>query len=401
MSPRKNIWQMQHQTVCKVVGMALDFRELRKIAVKFGIVRRDPLMDEQFALHSSVVHLCGTDNRVSRHVQKLIERRFAAYSKRLSEVDAPDIVSTLTQTLQASPVPLWAVLWELATRRADDSAKLETALFGFIHMLEHRLLREFWESEVQRSGDIDEQVDHAELIASLQRQLLELKRENKTLEASNSRLEARLAQAEAARAQPGIHPITTNRSLTPVNPSNDRRMERLRSLLAEAQIRSRVLESEVAQLRAELRDTSRTLLANANERPIPDSAPEHCPCPGRALLSGQTIAMVGGIGSLECHYRELVEAMGGCFFRHDGECAGGEKSIEDCIRKADLVVCPIEVNSHHAARAVKRVCKAHDIPCCFPRSAGLTGLKTAIESFHSRIEPPAAVAQSAHLQQAH
>jgi hypothetical protein len=366
--------------------MALDFRELRKIAAKFGIVRRDPLMDEQFALHSSVVHLCGTDNRVSRHVHKHIEKRFAPYSKRLSEVDAPDIVSTLTQTLEALPVPLWAVLWELATRRADDGAKLETALFGFIHMLEHRLLREFWESESLKSSEADRQTGQAEQVASLQRQLLDLKRENKTLETRNASLQAKLTQAEAARTRPTIHPIATGRSLIPANAIDDRRLERLRSLLAETRIKSRVLENEVAQLRAELRDASRALLADRNEQSAPGSAEQLCPCPGRALLSGQTIAMVGGIGSLECHYRELVESMGGCFCRHDGECAGGEKSIEDCIRKADLVVCPIEVNSHHAARAVKRVCKTHGIPCCFPRSAGLTGLKTAIEGYHARAD---------------
>ncbi|MEW6113268.1 MAG: DUF2325 domain-containing protein [Thermodesulfobacteriota bacterium] len=393
----KNIWQIQHQTVCKVVGMALDFRELRKIAAKFGIVRRDPLMDEQFALHSSVVHLCGTDNRVSRHVQKLIEKRFAPYFKRLSEVDAPDIVSTLTQTLQASPVPLWAVLWELATRRADDGARLETALFGFIHMLEHRLLREFWEPETRKSGDADEEVRHAGQVATLQRQVLELKREIKSLETQNSSLEARLAQSEAPRTQSRMLPISWERTLTAANPDTDRRMERLRSLLTEARVRNRALEAESVRLREELREVSRALSAQMTQQSISDNSSAHCPCPVRTFLSGQTIAMVGGIGSLECHYRELVEAMGGCFCRHDGECAGGEKSIEDCIRKADLVVCPIEVNSHHAARAVKRVCKAHGIPCCFPRSAGLTGLKTAIESYHARIEQPTAGAEAAHL----
>jgi hypothetical protein len=106
-------------------------------------------------------------------------------------------------------------------------------------------------------------------------------------------------------------------------------------------------------------------------------------CPLREFLREKHVAMVGGIDSLECHYRDLVEAMGGTFRRHDGDCRGGECLIEDCVRKADLVVCPIEVNSHNAAKSVKKLCRSYGVACCFPRTAGLSAFRSAIEEHFS------------------
>ena len=88
--------------------------------------------------------------------------------------------------------------------------------------------------------------------------------------------------------------------------------------------------------------------------------------------------MVGGIDSLEVHYRNLVEQSGGEFCRHDGTCCRGERKLEECIRNADLVVCPVSVNSHFGAIGVKKVCKRHGISCRFPDSAGLGSLRTIL-----------------------
>lgn len=92
-----------------------------------------------------------------------------------------------------------------------------------------------------------------------------------------------------------------------------------------------------------------------------------------------SIAMVGGIESLEKHYRQLIESMGGRFNRHDGYCRGGQDSLEEVISQANLVVCPIEVNSHNAARFAKKICKVKGIPCCFVKSASLASLKRTVE----------------------
>lgn len=88
--------------------------------------------------------------------------------------------------------------------------------------------------------------------------------------------------------------------------------------------------------------------------------------------------MVGGVDGLEAHYRRLIEDSGGNFCRHDGKCSRGERKLEECIRNADLVVCPINVNSHFGASGVKKVCKRYGIACRFPDSAGLAALRSTL-----------------------
>lgn len=74
----------------------------------------------------------------------------------------------------------------------------------------------------------------------------------------------------------------------------------------------------------------------------------------------------------------LVEESGGEFCRHDGRSCRGERKLEECIRNADLVVCPTSVNSHFGAIGVKKVCRRYGISCCFPDSAGLGALRSAL-----------------------
>jgi len=120
--------------------------------------------------------------------------------------------------------------------------------------------------------------------------------------------------------------------------------------------------------------------ASANRTRSNDS----CCCLLSHCLRGKRIAMVGGMDNLEAHYRRLVEQSGGNFCRHDGKCSRGDRRLEECIRNADLVVCPIRINSHFGTSRVKKVCRRYGITCCFPDSAGLGALRaTLIQHFAS------------------
>ena len=125
---------------------------------------------------------------------------------------------------------------------------------------------------------------------------------------------------------------------------------RFQMLLDDARARIQSLEQERSRLLKEI-DVLTHEVSWKNREGLGETH-EVAPlkCPFQECLRQKHVAMVGGINSLECHYRQLVEAMGGTFQRHDGDCRGGECLIQDCVRKADLVVCPVEVNSHNAVK---------------------------------------------------
>jgi hypothetical protein len=82
-------------------------------------------------------------------------------------------------------------------------------------------------------------------------------------------------------------------------------------------------------------------------------------CPSFDLCK-KRILMVGGITRMESLYRELIESRGGIFEYHDGYVKKGAKCLEGCFKRADVVICPVNCNSHAACSIVKNLGKKHN-----------------------------------------
>jgi Uncharacterized protein conserved in bacteria (DUF2325) len=383
---RKRIWELQHQTICKVLGMCLQPKELKKIATKFGISNNDPLLDDQFVLHSSLVHLCQARCEASLHTDKVIENKFAKFAAKLTKSSRDEILASITESPQQPKIPLWALLWELTTRRLGDAKAVESALFGHIHMLEHRLLKEYWHRSCDPANSAEEMKAKSDEIVDLKRQILDLKQENKKLRTSENGPAGTLVVSAMTETTGRALPARKRTDQTANRSELVARTQRFRNLLQSTRERIRFLEKERAELTADIRLLTEDLVDREEERRHLEENQTCCPCPIREALQGKKVTMVGGIESLEPHYKDMVEAMGGSFVRHDGVCRRGDGPLEACILSADLVVCPVEVNSHNAAKSVKKICKNRNIRCCFPRTAGLTGLRRAIEEHCTECE---------------
>jgi len=377
---KKNIWQVQQQTVCKVIGMALDYKDLKKIALKFGISSQDPLIDHEFALHSTAVHVCSSQSSISRHIQKIIETKYRPYSKRLAAMEPAELISAVRGDQRIQGIPLWAILWQLATLGLENGASVETAVFGYIHMLEHKLVKAHWDRPAECPKTTGATSALRQENRTLKQRLLELQRDFRKSVKACEKLRVQLAKAMTFQAD--SRSVQSQVAETRYRESSARyldKIQRLNDLLQAARSDKEGLLNENEQLRTELVAISRGARDDPENRAARLQAPCDKACPLREYPRGKRVAMVGGIGSLEVHYREFIETMGGNFHRHDGDCRGGACVVEECVRGADLVVCPVTVNSHNAVKTVKKVCKATGVACCFPRSAGVNGLRRALE----------------------
>ena len=311
MKPNKRIWELRSSTVCKVVGMALFLKDLQRIARKFGISGNDPLMDEEFALHSTVIQLCSRDNPVSRHTEKLIEKRFLIHGKRVPLDDPAGTIRAVRETPQDLQAPLWAILWGLATRGRLADEKIETALFGTIHMMEHRLVRDHWKS-LNSPGDEGAQEDDKDnVILSLKREILDTQWANRKLEKISEYLRNQV------ESSPSLQPVSAAFSdpdistARPCQCAKNQKISNLKALLAEAKYCNYELEAENAQLKGEIQGLFEEL--RRYEKDLPDKQFPDVHIAGRddEGLTGKKITLVGGIESLECHYRQVVESVGG------------------------------------------------------------------------------------------
>lgn len=74
-------------------------------------------------------------------------------------------------------------------------------------------------------------------------------------------------------------------------------------------------------------------------------------------LCARRVLIVGGLTKLRGFYREMIEKMGGEFEYHDGYLQSGAKTLEDSIKRSDIILCPVDYNSHGACLSVKKICK--------------------------------------------
>ncbi|SHK62794.1 DUF2325 domain-containing protein [Desulforamulus aeronauticus] len=95
-------------------------------------------------------------------------------------------------------------------------------------------------------------------------------------------------------------------------------------------------------------------------------------------LCNKKILIVGGISKFKSFYRDLIEEKGGKFDYLDGYMKGGERVLDIKIRRCDLVLCPVDCNSHNACLSVKKLCKKHGKPFKMLTSSSVSGITQAI-----------------------
>ena len=62
---------------------------------------------------------------------------------------------------------------------------------------------------------------------------------------------------------------------------------------------------------------------------------------------------------MESAYRKLVEERGGILEYHAGHMKSGGRALENSVQRADLVLCPVNCNSHGACLMVKNLGKKY------------------------------------------
>jgi len=102
---------------------------------------------------------------------------------------------------------------------------------------------------------------------------------------------------------------------------------------------------------------------------------ESCP---RPELCAKRILIVGGLTKMKQLYQNLVESSGGQFEYHDGYMHNGMRNLEDRVKRCDLVICPVNCNSHGACSKVKEICQKHRKPFKMLPSSSLSAISGAL-----------------------
>lgn len=81
-------------------------------------------------------------------------------------------------------------------------------------------------------------------------------------------------------------------------------------------------------------------------------------CPAFELCR-KRVLIVGGVERMAALYRTFIEGRGGELDYHSGHLRNGIDSLKQSLCRADIILCPVNCNSHGACLKVKELAKKH------------------------------------------
>jgi hypothetical protein len=359
------------------LGPIFDEIEMRKIFKEFKLGKRSSAYD----MHQKLILLCMTENQVSKHVEKMLKKRFKPYEERIKDLEKEKIVEMIKRG--DMDIPISALIWFAVRDRREDTDQIEKEVFAAVHVREHQALR-FCDtlSRVLPPGSRVEDV-----IDELKSALVSNEKLERNLDRSKRKTGQLRSEIDAIKAKKSRLALELEEQMR-LNERLNRRWEDLGGDKAFEEIGR--LKEEIKFLTGEIKILTEGLLKKKtpyiNQDICDYSKKEDIEEEGRIInenipLKGVKVAFVGGVESLVPHYRDIVRCLGGDFCYHCGRCSVGRREIEELVNKTDVVFCPLDINSHNACRYVKKACKLRNKPCYFLRSSSLTTLRSELAVF--------------------
>jgi hypothetical protein len=370
---RTRIWEFNTHLHCSIIGTCLSTGELRQVLKKLGVASPDSTDHE---LHGAAVSLAGRHDKAAKLLHKALDERHRVTIHQFAKATTEEAVRTLwREAVRRGEIP--GAYWATLTHPATTQAIIRDA-FGEVHMLSH-LVGAANRADIRRLCQLE--ADNAELRTRLDRQQLALRDAVVTRDARIQELSNALTQRIAAEpsATGGDCDVLRQlvadleRRLTSETRRSKALAEKLTAAttaVAEAQAARAKAEREAEGLCRELDAIAASLPAGAD-----DDARATTP---DTRLDGMTLLYVGGRPNQVAHLRAAAEQSGADFLHHDGGIEHHLNLLAGLTSQADLVLFPVDCISHHAAHAVKQLCRQGGKRFVPLRSASATSLLAAL-----------------------
>lgn len=359
-----NIWETHSCFVCPVTGLCLSDFEIKKILKAPGNPKLEPM--DSYELHQAVMDKLKDRNISSEKADRLLRTKYASTLDRFGTMDEAEFQKAWNSRILTRDMP--AMFYVLALRQ-DLSSEFLSQAFGDVHMSGYKSMPAMWKS-LQETAVVDEKNKKLkQYLSKLKRGNTDLINENIRLKGLNSRRSV-VSIPEAAKTIQEIPDNDRIRALEERLTAQSAEMNRLERGRRKAEIRmfeavstNEVLEQELNQLIAGFAK------AQPPSRCTRDACPDFETCSKRILI-------VGGLTKLKAMYRKIVESNGGIFDYHSGRIRNGKNNLEARVKRSDLVICPVNNNSHTACLKVKQFCNKHSKDMHMIPGSSLTAIST-------------------------
>ncbi|MBT5230728.1 MAG: DUF2325 domain-containing protein [Methylococcales bacterium] len=351
---------------CAVIGTCIDIQLLKKAAQRFELVQG---VHSDYELHHRVVHAIGQHAGLSKFLNKLLNKQFDKTIKRYRKIQCRhDLLNAWQEDLKLGLYvdSFWAVM------RHPLGQSVWSDAHGDIHMLTHQMAQEklvdVYEVQALRQRCDDLQANNEKLQSRVLRQaekITKLQNDYQSLKKSNVLVPQ--AQARAVDAPNVSDPKSCKKVVylqSQVQKLEERQSSYEQDQLAWQKERT-ALQLEKHQLHAQVVQLSECV----NDCPVGDLSDE---------VDDYNVLYVGGRPSSCARMRMIVEEEQGQFHYHDGGLDGNTANLDQMLKRADFVMCPVTCVSHDACLKVKRYCKRHEKLFIPLKSTGISAFSAGL-----------------------
>jgi len=343
-----NIWEVHSCFICPVVGLCFSDFEIKKILKTPGNLKLTKM--DSYSLHQAVMAKLEDKNNASEKANRLLKDKYAKTLERFGTMAESDFQKVWTKNLLSRTMP--AMLYVAASRR-DFSADFLIKIYGDVHMGGYRAMSAMWESFQEKEVVVEKNKELKRRLSELKGHNVELVDKNIKLKAENNRnlmfFVSEINKTPTQSVDGNLVDALEKQLSSQARKMNQLERERRKTEIDmfEAVAINKVLEKELNQLIAgftHIRSTSRCTSG---------TCPDFDTCSRRILI-------VGGLTKLKEMYRKIVESNGGIFDYHSGRIRNRKNNLEAQVKRSDLIICPVNHNSHSACLKVKQFCNKHN-----------------------------------------
>lgn len=377
----KPVWEIDTPFKCAVIGTCLSVQDLKKILKKVGTCIKHL---NAYQVHRTVMENMGSENKVSRKVDANLKHKFRKELSEFGSLEESEFEAAWKLHFEKGNIS--ALLWIAATR-SDLSEQCLEQVFGDIHMLSHQNVNDACTHKQQLARQQEANKRLAEKIERARRLARRFKKERDTLEGGFNEVHGayETLKREKAQIQEGLSGSEQNKLVCDLRAENSKLQAMVKEYEEEIlnyTHKIELLKDQNTKLVCDLKMQQRLnqeLKKQVDKMVEQMSSLNQCneQCPAFDLCA-RRILIVGGITKLQAYYRKLIEERGGIFEYHDGYMNGGKRGLEGRVRRSDIILCPVNCNSHNACLSLKKLCQKLNKPVQMLSSASLNAISQAL-----------------------
>ncbi|MCK4245114.1 MAG: DUF2325 domain-containing protein, partial [Candidatus Omnitrophica bacterium] len=342
-------WMIKLYFKCPVIGTCLSLEEQKKILKKTGYSTKNL---SAFKIHQTLVESLENESDIATRIDAYLNRKFHRYISKYLYLDESSFLKEWK--LHFEKGSLEGLLWVAATR-ADLSLTTICSIFGDIHMQMHL------NSEMNRK-ERRHLTYQKEENRKLGQRLEEAIQINRGIKKEKGRLEKELTKVrstyvflekEKEKIRSELNDLQEKSFVETLRAQNRQwknKIKELSGLIEGYRQKVQSLEDQNNRLLSKL-ERQREVSGHFRKEPHEvtsqisalDQSDDKYPF---SDLEHKRVLIVGGMTKLKTFYRKLIEEKGGIFEYHDGYMNGGSNGLESKLRGADVVLCPVNCNSH-------------------------------------------------------